>query len=113
MSQPVLLKVYANFYPVSKDIVAELEPILRDCMPQPESPIVEWHDSLLTVAFEGIYFPVEEVLSVLKNKVDENSKGKLDALDIENWRMQRTLFQNGNSITHSAPLNSVLAYSGH
>lgn len=113
MSQPVLLKVYANIWPVTRDILTALVPVLAQCLPEPEEPVAAWNAKLLTISFEGIYFPAEEVLSILKTGLHEDSQGKLDIIDLENWRLQRTVFRNGSWRTNSAPLNNVLDYSGH
>lgn len=113
MSQPVILKIYADLWPVAEDALKELEPILAECLPEPDHPVTNWHNDLLTLAFEGIYFPTPEVLAVLKNRLVANSQGKLDVLDLENWRLERTFFQDGSSEAHSVPLNNVLDYSGY
>ena len=43
----------------------------------------------------------------------EKHQGKLDVLDLENWRLTRHLFDQGRIRSSSAPLNNVLDYSGH
>ncbi len=113
MSQPVLLKVYGNLWPAPKDVLEPLASLFADCMPEPEFPPARLDDELLTIAFEGIYFPVDEILAVLSRYLTVQSQGKLDVIDLENWRLVRHMFKNGNIETRTAPLNNVLDYSGH
>ena len=65
------------------------------------------------VSFEGVYFPVDEVLAALARHLRPEHQGKLDVLDLENWRLTRHLFDQGRIRSSSAPLNNVLDYSGH
>lgn len=109
MSQPVLLKVYGSFYPADQAMLESIRQLTASALPQ--APDLELEGDLLKITFEGIYFPVDELLEF----VDGNPglEGKLDALDIENWQLRRYLVTDGKISFHSAPLNDVLAYSGH
>lgn len=111
MSQPVLLKVYGNLWPAPQGAIDKLRPVLAMSMPDPA--LADWEDNLLRIFFEGIYFPLEECLAVIENLLTQDIRGKLDYLDLENWRLTRHIFQNGKISTSSAPLNNVLDYSGH
>lgn len=111
MSQPVLLKVYGNLWPAPTGLYMELAKIASQALPD-GADICQKND-LLTISFEGVYFPLEETLSALGCVLRGNEKGKLDAIDIESWKMTRYLVADGQIIRHDAPLNDVLAWSGH
>lgn len=111
MNQPVLLKVYGNLFPVASDILADLAPCLAACLPEPETAPAAWAGGLLTIAFEGIYFPLAEVLEIMAAR--KGAQGKLDLLDLEAWRLRRHSFAAEGMTVREAPLNNVLAYSGH
>lgn len=113
MSQPVLLKAYGNLWPVAASALAELRPVLDACLPKPAADVANWRNDLLTISFEGIYFPVDETLGVLAALLTEQSQGKLDIIDLENWRLTRHIFQNGRIASRAASLNNVLDYSGY
>lgn len=112
MSQPVLLKIYGNIAPVDARLGAELAAVAKSAWP-PENAHAEMNGDMLLVSFEGVYFPLEEALEAISKYLTKNSAGKLDALDIENWRLVRHLFKDGSINVKTAPLNNVLDYSGH
>ena len=78
----------------------------------------------LTIAFEGVYFPIDDFMQVFEG---ENSlaslniqndnllllSGKIDYIDLESWSLSRTVFANGVSKKSQASLNHVLDYSGN
>lgn len=71
-------------------------------------------DSLeLSLSFEGFYFPIDEFRRVLQEPFQGDLSGKLDYIDLENWRLTRTVFNVDGAKTSSASLNHVLEYSGH
>lgn len=110
MSQPVLLKVYAGVAGATPEFARAAEDLCRTACP-PENAVVLLNNGTLSLSFEGVWFPVAEFASLVGARPD--LKGKLDALDLENWRLTRYQFQNGVATEKSAPLNDVLAYSGH
>lgn len=113
MSQPVLLKIYGNLCPVAQPLCRRLEWIAQGCIPMPEYAPVKIADKLLIFSFEGVYYPIDDTLDAIRKNLAQNMIGKLDVLDIENWIITRHIFKNGQVEVNSAPLNSVLAYSGH
>lgn len=113
MSQPVLLKVYGNICPVPATLLDGLSPVLQECLPVPDLPVASLSGDLLTLSFEGVYFPIDDVLAVLSESIAAGAAGKLDLLDLENWRLTRYTFARGVIETRSASLNNVLDYSGH
>lgn len=112
MAQPVMLKVYGNLWPASPQLKDRLSMLCTSCLP-PESQIVELDVDLLRISFEGIFFPLKEVLDCIKPSLENNTRGKLDVLDLEAWTLQRHIFANGKITCRSAPLNNILDYSGH
>lgn len=91
------------------------EALGRICMESlpPAREIVVLEDTLLRISFEGIYFPVEEVLAYIRKNIEPDWTGKLDVLDLEAWTLDRHVFESGAIHHGHAPLNNVLDYSGH
>ena len=58
----------------------------------------------------GRYYTTRNGTAVLAWRMPQ---GKLDVLDLENWRMTRHAFRDGVLHSSAAPLNNVLDYSGH
>ncbi|MDE5833768.1 MAG: hypothetical protein K2H64_12475 [Desulfovibrio sp.] len=111
MSQPVLVKVYAAIEgaaPTAPDI----EKICRSAHPA-ENAATSMDGDALLISFEGIWFPVDEVLEALERSQTPAWKGKMDVLDLEDWRLIRYVFKDGSLVRREAPLNNVLDYSGH
>lgn len=113
MSQPVLLKAYGNFWPATAALASQLGAVLVSCLPAPDTPPARLAGTLLLISFEGLYFPVDEVICLLERSADVACQGKLDILDLENWQMTRYLLEAGKFTLSHALLNNVLAYSGH
>lgn len=114
MSRSPLLKVYGHVYHVNNDFYAALEQACADAMPDEDDvPVLERDGDMARISFEGMYFPVDEVLAVFGEHLCPEHKGKLDVLDMEGWRLYRHAFNHGRIESHSAPLNNVLDYSGH
>lgn len=111
MSQPVLLKVYGNFCPANNLLFEHLAKACAKAVSM-EQPVVFLEGDLLRISFEGIYFPVDEVLKVFQDFSTPDMQGKLDYLDLENWTMSRYIFKNGKISSGSVSLNNVLDYSG-
>lgn len=112
MSQPILIKVYANATPVSDRLERNLREAAERAMPA-ENLTIEREDALLRLAFEGVWFPEEEIVGIIERALASGGSGKLDALDLESWTLRRYVFAAGKTEFKTAPLNDVLAYSGH
>lgn len=113
MSQPVLLKVYAHITPTSDAMVADLEEAVRDAISAEEDAQVVFREGTLArVAFEGIYFPVDEVVEAFARHLTPEMAGKLDVLDLEAWRLTRYVFAAGKVDRRHNSLNGVLDYNG-
>lgn len=113
MTQPVLLKIYGHIYPATSIMFTELEKIAKQAMPVPDCSVINIKDNLLTISFEGIWFPADEMIKTIQTHLKPEQTGKLDIIDIDAWMLTRYQIHD-SSITHSsAHLNNVLAYSGH
>lgn len=113
MSQPVLLKVYGNLYPADAAAHAVLARACATCVPDGTDEVVTLEGDLVRISFEGLFFPVDEVLEALAATLKPEQKGKLDVLDLEAWTLTRHLFADGRIVSRAAPLNNVLDFSGH
>lgn len=111
MSQPVLIKVYGSLFPADEAILQTLLPIASLASPQESAPIILEGD-LLLISFEGVYFPLEDLAECLKGLLKSGMEGKIDFLDIENWKMTRYLIRDGKISHNSVGLNHVMDYSG-
>ena len=114
MSRQPLLKVYGHIYPVDDALYEALEKACADAMPDEDDiPVLERDGDMARFSFEGAYFPLDSVLEALTAHMQTGHQGKLDVLDMEEWRLIRHTFIQGRMDVHSAPLNNVLDYSGH
>lgn len=113
MSQPVLIKVYGAFAPASDKLQNGLDAVASLGMgTHTEGEAVSRLGEWLRISFEGIWFPLDELKTFLESFSGAALRGKLDYLDLENWRLTRLEFLNGELRVSSAPLNNVLDYSG-
>ena len=113
MSQPVLLKVYGNLFPAQEADREALALACADRVPAGDGEAVMLEGDLVRISFEGLYFPVDEVLEAFATRLKPAQQGKLDVLDLEAWRLTRHLFAEGRITSRTAPLNNVLDFSGH
>ncbi|MDR2055266.1 MAG: hypothetical protein LBQ10_05290 [Desulfovibrio sp.] len=112
MSRRVILKVYGHIRPVSDELYAVLDKICAGAIADgQDEPVLQRENETARISFEGMYFPVEEILMALAPHLGPEHKGRLDVLDIENWRLTRHVFDGGLR-AHSASLNNVLDYAG-
>lgn len=114
MTRDPLCKVYGHVHPVTDALYAALEEAVASALADdPDEALLLREGDMARISFEGVYFPEDEVLAALRQHLAPDMQGKLDYLDIENWRMNRHRFVQGEVQSSSAPLNSVLDYSGH
>lgn len=112
MREP-LVKAYGHVYPADAALEESLRAALRDTLPDNDDvPLLERDGDMLRISFEGSYFPEDDVVAALR-AAPGTLQGKLDVLDLENWRLTRHAFHDGRLRTGAAPLNNVLDYSGH
>lgn len=112
-TENVLLKIYGNLYPADDALFQALRQTLSCALPSPDDPIVELEGDLLRISFEGIYAPLDTLLHCLTTHLSPQLQGKVDILDLEAWTLTRHTVQDGTVRSNTAPLNNVLAYSGH
>lgn len=112
MSQPTLLKVYASLERAPFELFEEAKKICQQACPA-ENARASMDGNTLLISFEGIWFPHDEILEMIERRLTPDQKGKMDILDLEEWKMTRYVFQDGGIKEKASPLNNVLDYSGH
>ncbi len=116
MASPVLVKVYGHLSPVSKAdahaFITELLPFFShsDIM-DAEEMLIHTGDTL-QLAFEGIYFDVEDILPIIQKNLISHSYGKIDYLDLEAWQMTRYFICGIKIDIKRMGLNNVMDYAG-
>lgn len=114
MPQSPLCKVYGHVYPCDAGLYRALEQAVAGAMGQEEDePVLVREGDMARISFEGVYFPEEDVVQALREGLTPAMRGKLDCLDLENWRLTRYRLEEGEVRPSSAPLNNVLTFSGH
>ena len=108
-----LVKVYAAFAPASADVLAAVENAGREAMGHEGTPWAFLEGNMLRISWEGLYFPLEDVLCALSATLARDAEGKLDYLDLEAWTLTRCTPQVGGFHSSTRSLNQILDYSGH
>lgn len=106
------IKVYAAFSPADANVLSSVEKAGSEAMGH-ESPWLFLEGDLLRIAWEGAYFPLEEVLRALEITLAADAQGKLDHLDLDDWTLTRYLPGPDGFRSSTRSLNQVLEYSGH
>ena len=114
-----IVKVYAGFSPAHEACRLSVEEAGKTALGT-DMPWLFLEGGILRITWEGIYFPLDEVLQALCACLPPDAEGKLDYLDLEAWALTRhTLLagikagQYGRFGVATRSLNHVLAYSGH
>lgn len=109
----ILVKVYGAFYPADPSCHEAVALSGKNVVPNGE-PWLFFEGDMVRFAFEGLYFPLDEVLAALRSALPEHAAGKLDYLDLEAWTITRHVLVPGRSFTVATRgLNDVLDHSGH
>lgn len=111
----VLVKVYGHMWPACPALLEALRHVMQG-LPLGDIPpdeTLELDGDLLRLSYEGVYFPLDDVLAVIAAHLSPDSQGKLDYLDMEGWTLHRHRIVQGQLQASSASLNAVLDYSGH
>ncbi|MDR1659869.1 MAG: hypothetical protein LBR94_05955, partial [Desulfovibrio sp.] len=96
MSRRVILKVYGHVLPVTDELYAALDKICAGAITDGrDEPVLRREGEMARISFEGVYFPVDEFLKILAPHLGPEHRGRLDVLDIENWRLTRHVFDGG------------------
>lgn len=100
-------KVHGYLTPADEAVRATVDAVLIDwSLP----PCTDLEGEILRLDFEGVFFPLDDVLAGLANL---SLSGKIDVIDMEAWTLTRALFTDGAVRVSTVGLNHVLAYSGH
>ena len=106
------IKVYAAFAPVSANMAEVLAPLGAQAITEEDGPWIWVEGDTLRISFEGVYFPVEDVVEALEANLPLACKGKLDVLLLDDWELHRYVWQDGAFVVGKRSLNHVLSYSG-
>lgn len=109
MSRAPLIKVYASLYPAGADALEAVNAALASWYVQGAAELA---GDLLRISHEGEYFPTEDVVEALKPFQREESRGKLDEIDLEAWTLRRWFFDHGRLMTRKASLDQALESCG-
>ncbi len=107
----ILIKVYGHIWPTNSVLAEALISVIPNAE-QMDDPI-ELEGDLLRISFEGIYFPLDDVMEVIHKFLNEKSQGKLDYIDLEAWTLTRHTINGTQVDTGQRSLNDVMDYSGH
>lgn len=109
----ILIKVYANIYPANEDLYHALASELSGIysVDNSENKVVEIDNDLILISFEGIYFPIEEVINRIKDFLTTSTQGKVDYIDMEEWTLTRYTIKDKGISAKSNSLNAVMDYS--
>lgn len=115
MSQ-VTAKVYASFFPADASVRAAVAGATAQAL-GPEPAVVDLEGDLLRLSWEGVYFPLEDVLRALALSLPPKVEGRLDSIDLDAWTLTRYTLppEQGRErafVAHTRGLNHVLAHSG-
>lgn len=110
----ILVKVYGSVQPADIDMCARVSEAAQsmgsicgidEC--------ISLEGTLLTVHFEGVFFPIDDVLTALKSTLSPQAEGRLDYIDMDEWTLTRFWIQGGLITHNTTSLNQVMEYSGH
>ncbi len=87
--RPVLVKVYGNLSPVPEECYTQALAITQAWNLE---DVVELNKDLLLFSYEGDYFPCDEIAELLKNYHNDETQGKLDCINMEEWTLTRHFF---------------------
>ena len=114
-----IAKTYAAFSPAHEACCLAVEEAGRTALGM-DAPWLFLEGDMLQIAWEGIYFPLDEVLQALNVCLPPDAEGKLDYLDLEAWTLTRHILlqgteagQQGRFSIATRSLNHVLDHSGH
>ncbi|ABB39555.1 hypothetical protein Dde_2759 [Oleidesulfovibrio alaskensis G20] len=109
--QHILIKVYGHISPAGE----ALECALRNEQPQKEdgTEALERNGDMLLISYEGMYYPIEEVVDIVRQALQPATEGKIDYIDMDAWTLTRYTISAGTMTEATRSLNHVMAYSGH
>lgn len=109
----ILVKVYGAFHPAGKNCLEAVAEAGREAVGN-EEPWLFHEKDMIRFSFEGLFFPLEDVLEALAAHLPGEAEGRLDYLDLEDWTLTRHSLSPGGEL-HAATrsLNNVLDHAGH
>ena len=103
-------KTHGHLFPADGRVLDAVNAVLADWnIPE----CTELEGDIFRISFEGVFFPLDDVLDALRPLLCAESSGKIDLIDMENWTLTRAAFSGAEITTKTVGLNHVLAYSGH
>ncbi len=87
----ILVKVYGQLESQDEQMLNECYNSLQKICESwyLDAEIIDLDNGLLQISHEGEYFPIAEVAEVLQKCISEQSKGKLDYINLEDWTLTR------------------------
>ena len=107
------IKVYAAFFPASASALAAVKKAGEPALGHDDADWLFLEGEILRISWEGVYFPLEEVLAAFSNALLKNAEGRLDYLDMEEWSLTRHLKSAEGFQSSTRDLNQILEYSGY
>lgn len=104
------MKVYGSVHPLQATEQAKLVKALEILL---DDDVVDTSGDMVRISYEGMYFPIDEVLEIIHEYLHEQSAGRIDYIDMDAWRLHRHIIE-GTTITEKTNnLNNILDYAGH
>ncbi len=110
MAEHIIIKVYGHIWPCNQSLMEGLIPLMPTDNQDEET--ISFEKDLLRISYEGMYFPLDEVLQKLQGFLQANSLGKIDYIDLEEWTLNRHEIKGKQIIAKKTSLNQVLDFSG-
>lgn len=105
----VLIKVYGSISNASPELFAAAQEVVQEV----DEDAVELDDTFFTITFEGIYFMIDEFIEAIKPHLTQESSGRIDYIDVDEWTLTRFWIEGGFITQNTAGLNHVMDHSGH
>ena len=101
-------KTYGHLFPADQHIADAVGAVLSDWnIPE----CTELEGDIFRISFEGVFFPLDDVLDALRPLLCAESSGKIDLIDMEAWTLTRAAFSGTEITVKTVGLNHVLAYT--
>ncbi len=106
----ILVKVYGSVHPLAPEdrdsLLKRLEILLDD-------EAVDFDGDMVRMSYEGMYFPIDEVLEIVQEYLHAGSQGRIDYIDMDGWRLHRHMIEGTTITEKSNNLNNILDFAGH
>lgn len=103
-------KAFGHLFPADSALLDAVDTVLADWN---VAGCAELEGDLFRIDFEGVFFPLDDVLAAIRPFLTPESAGKIDLIDMEQWTLTRAVFAGARVTTKTVGLNHVLDYSGH